>query len=472
MKPFVQRSFFTLLAAVIAWSVQAQYDDVYYDPFAPASTTSNTTSAFYDDGWADDGSGYDNQFYEWEDYTGYEYSSRIRRFHRPAGNMGYYSPAYVDRFYYDPFYYSPYAPWSYGTGVTIYMGHNPYRFHRHRYPRYRPYRTTIVYTNNPWWFYGPGYSVTTVYSYGPGWGWNNPYAWNPYGYNPYYPYGGYSWYNTGYYGGYYGGYGGYYAHCPTFYGAGPAYFTTASTGNQNTHYGPRGALASNTPQTPTASTGAGIRNNNSLSNDRLPAREIASTPVDRQMRARSESIAPTPIERGATVNPAREATVKPAVTPPVRSPQAPARSAEQPARQTEQPARSVQPPATRDQYRPYTPERTRTPQQTAPAPREPRSQPAPPPVRRTEPQRQMQPQRSTPPATSPRQQAPQQQPQRRSGGFESRNNNTSPAPSSPAPSRSVERSSPPASSGGGIQRGSSNNSSPRSTAPSRRGGGE
>lgn len=461
MKAIIQKSIFTLLAITIAWSIQAQYDDVYYDPFSPQTSTSNTTSAFYNNDWEDpESADYDNQFYEYEDYTGYEYSSRIKRFNRPYGSMGYYSPAYVDRYYYDPFSYNPYAPWSYNSGVTIYMGYNPYRQFRRAY---RPWsRTTVVYYNNPWWFYSPGYAVTTVYSYGPGWGWNNPYYWNPYAYNPYNPYG-YSWYNTGYgYGGY-GGYGGYYtsAHCPTYYGAGPAYFTNAGNNNpSNDYYGTRTGVASNTPISSTGSTGAGVRNNSALrSTASAPAKGVETNTVDRLQRGSQELSTPVRAvvpatsgdsERTRATQPTRATT--PAVSPTPRAPE------------------NVRPSER------YTPPPARTPA-TRPAPQRPTRQAEPaPPVRRTEPQRttpqrQTQPERTPRPATQPRQE--------RSGGFNApAPRQTPPAQSAPAPSnRSNDRGSsrtPTQSGDSSIQRGGNSTSPARSTTPNRnrRGGGE
>lgn len=110
---------------------------------------------------------YNNEYYD------YEYSSRIRRFHRPYGGYGYYDNCYTNYYWYD------YNPYNYGVSV---------------------------YTSYGWWYPRPwgwnvGWSWGGFYtSWGwntMGWGWNRPYGW----------YGSSYWagYNHGYNDGFYAG---------------------------------------------------------------------------------------------------------------------------------------------------------------------------------------------------------------------------------------------------------------------------
>lgn len=109
---------------------------------------------------------YNNEYYD------YEYSSRIRRFHRPYGRYGYYDNCYTNYYWYD------YNPYNYG--VSVYTSYNWW------YPR-------------PWgwnvgWSWGGWYTS---------WGWNTiGWGWSPYGW-----YGSSYWagYNHGYHDGFYAG---------------------------------------------------------------------------------------------------------------------------------------------------------------------------------------------------------------------------------------------------------------------------
>jgi uncharacterized membrane protein YgcG len=184
--------------------VQAQ-DDLYYNPATDATTSprynaprneqpvqqSGVTRTYREDGYADE--------------NGYEYSSRIRRFHRPVQTVDYYDPVFVDQYYYDP---------TYMPGATIYTyGYNDYWTWR-RWQRWQRWNTF----SGGYYDYGWGCNSASFSPWG--WGtpyyspWSNPYVFNSYyydpywtwnGYNPYY--GGYGYNSYGYHSGYYGGYG-------------------------------------------------------------------------------------------------------------------------------------------------------------------------------------------------------------------------------------------------------------------------
>ena len=79
----------------------------------------------------------DNNYYQTDDYYDYSFSSRIRRFHRPIYNTGYYGGIYTDYYWYnnDPFY----------CGTSIYYGYNwnsPY----YSYYSYSPFYFDYYYT--------------------------------------------------------------------------------------------------------------------------------------------------------------------------------------------------------------------------------------------------------------------------------------------------------------------------------------
>jgi len=109
-------AFFTLALTAPA---QAQ-DDLYYDPATDKTVTPTNNN---NDDYREEGSNVtrryngDDQYSDEDDYA-YEYSSRIRRFHRPTQVIDYYDPYYVDLYNYDP-YFLP--------GTTIYTyGYNDY----------------------------------------------------------------------------------------------------------------------------------------------------------------------------------------------------------------------------------------------------------------------------------------------------------------------------------------------------------
>ena len=201
-----------LLTLAGATAASAQFDDVYYDPSDVQETASRTYSSYddADEAYADNGnydsefvgdnrvgtaatsyedvprygeSDFDNQPITVDDYSGYEYSSRIRRFNRPYQGFGYYDPVYVDQLYYDGFgrpigqtaliYNNPYA---FNSAVRFNRFNrfntfgNPYGFNRfgRRSAFYDPFSPF----NDP--FYGGasafGWGAPNAFGYGAGWG--------------------------------------------------------------------------------------------------------------------------------------------------------------------------------------------------------------------------------------------------------------------------------------------------------------
>ncbi|MFK7924837.1 MAG: hypothetical protein AB8H47_22955 [Bacteroidia bacterium] len=164
-----------------------------------------------DDHW-DDG-------YWDEDYDEFRYSRRLRRFHSVSSvdvSWSYYDPYYTTDVYYvigtsywDDWNYA-YNPWS-----------NQSRRYGSRYGNNRSwfgggFSTTVVYTSgwNPWgyspYYYYGGYNNCGFYNYGNagyGWSsrWNNNRGWNR-GYNQGFNQGYNNGYRNGYYDGYYSGY--------------------------------------------------------------------------------------------------------------------------------------------------------------------------------------------------------------------------------------------------------------------------
>ncbi len=204
--------FLAFWVAAFGNALQAQTDDVYYDPSTdtppPADFQTTTEPANVSRGY-DDGDGqYDDDYYDYEDDYAYEYSSRIRRFHRQTVVYDYYDPFYTDLWVYDPFYL---------PGASIYVvGYDDYYTWR-RWNRWNRYNSW-----NAWGGYNPycGYGWNS-WGWGGGWNsynaWYNPYVCNNYYYDPYWTWNGYNpyynsnvWVNNNYYydnnNGHYNGY--------------------------------------------------------------------------------------------------------------------------------------------------------------------------------------------------------------------------------------------------------------------------
>eukprot|EP01026_Neomeris_dumetosa_P071673 TRINITY_DN72559_c0_g3_i1.p1 TRINITY_DN72559_c0_g3~~TRINITY_DN72559_c0_g3_i1.p1 ORF type:complete len:371 (-),score=30.85 TRINITY_DN72559_c0_g3_i1:144-1256(-) len=102
MKNYKLSTFLVALLTLAGWgALQAQYDDLYFDPDTDYEYNDSDYAA---DSYQDDYEyEYDDDEYEFDDYD-YQYSSRIRRFHRNYYGFNYYDPVYVDVAYYDPFF--------------------------------------------------------------------------------------------------------------------------------------------------------------------------------------------------------------------------------------------------------------------------------------------------------------------------------------------------------------------------------
>jgi len=177
----INKSLAWVIAAICLMAVQSAaiaQDDLYYDPSsAPVKTTTVTTTTTYTEVPNEPGNltkRYDdNDNYSDEDDYAYEYSSRIRRFHRPVQVVDYYDPFFVDLYNYDPFFL---------PGASIYTyGYNDYWTWR-RWQRWQRW--------NSWNSYDYGWGCNSI-------GWNS-WGWNTYGYN-----GWNSWNNVNVYNNYY-----------------------------------------------------------------------------------------------------------------------------------------------------------------------------------------------------------------------------------------------------------------------------
>lgn len=197
MKEKNKSLFWMLLAFFIAGlytPVHAQ-DDLYYDPAtdaapAPAVTNNNDNTEYREPSNITRRYDQDDYYDEDDDYA-YQYSSRIRRFHRPAPAIDYYDPFFVDLYYYDP-YFLP------GNSIYTY-GYNDYWSWR-RWNRAQRWNSWSSWGVGPIWSSWGWSSCYSGYN-----AWNNPWAFNNYYYDPYWtwngynPYYGNAWSNNDYY---------------------------------------------------------------------------------------------------------------------------------------------------------------------------------------------------------------------------------------------------------------------------------
>ena len=102
-----------LLVFSLNMSLNAQ-DDLYYDPSSDTKTVTTYEEDSYEPGNVTRRYDEDDDNYRDEDDYAYEYSSRIRRFHRPVQVVDYYDPFYVDLWNYDPFYLPGASIYTYG----------------------------------------------------------------------------------------------------------------------------------------------------------------------------------------------------------------------------------------------------------------------------------------------------------------------------------------------------------------------
>jgi hypothetical protein len=191
-----------LFYLILPVSLQAQ-DDLYYNPrdsrnISNVRSNATDTYAYNDSGYQGD---YDNDMYDYYDDYDYQYSTRIRRFHRVNPGFGYYDPFFVDPFFYDPFmmaYYNPFMfrpmnPWVRGHRFRMMycnswgMGYNPWGMGMGMGwgmgMGYNPWGPSWGMGYNPWGM-GMGWGMP-YYGYGMGWnswgygGWgNNPGFWD------------------------------------------------------------------------------------------------------------------------------------------------------------------------------------------------------------------------------------------------------------------------------------------------------
>ncbi|TVQ47651.1 MAG: hypothetical protein EA362_06575 [Saprospirales bacterium] len=231
----IQSILITAIIALLPISLWSQYDDLYYNP-DDFQTTTFRNNVYSDSDISFGEQEYDSQYFD--DYDFY-YTSRIRRFHRPARGIDFYDPYFVDLVYYG--YHSP--------GVTIYV--SPYRFRP-----YRPHAFSYYHWHHHDPFFNPYHS------------WHNP--WRPY--RTYRPYGSFHSYGFGFGYGYssWGSFG--YRGCPIFYTSNNYYvnnYYTSRPGTstqrpsddirsrRGTQYGPGGATGGAAPRSGRSVAGTG-----------------------------------------------------------------------------------------------------------------------------------------------------------------------------------------------------------------------
>lgn len=211
---------------------QKYEDDIYYSPNKDknGSVLKSRDTAVFRNGL--------NSNYDYVSSQDRDYTSRIRRFHRPFTSYSYWNPYYTNYWYYNPYYSQNY-----------WYNYNPYIV-------YNCVPVNYYNTFNP--YYSPNYWNYTMY-YNT-WGWN---------YNTYY-YNNWAWnYHTYYYNNYYHNY---YSPYRQHNNSPQVYNTDRS--NTNTWYGPR---------------------NNSVGNGERWASPMKQKPVDRVDILRNRNIN-TPVE--------------------------------------------------------------------------------------------------------------------------------------------------------------------------------
>jgi hypothetical protein len=281
----------------------AQYDDLYYDP----ADDTDYTSYVYEEApaakesrpYAETLPSYSQEYddYSYWDEQDYVYSSRIRRFHQPYGNFGYYDPIYTDMGFYDP--------WMM-PGSSIYIvggGFNDYR-HWRRMNRFRSFGP-FGFNNSfsPWAYRG----------------FMDPWSFNSWGayrvYDPWFdPYWGGACFNRGFGGGFGPGWGGGFGNTyfiNNYYGGSgmfnnPGYWYGNPNGTidntpSNTHYGPRSTGARTAPARTASSTelrGSGIPTIRQVEGTTRPVNP-AGIPQEDGKSIRNGQV---PVERGKDLN--------------------------------------------------------------------------------------------------------------------------------------------------------------------------
>jgi hypothetical protein len=153
----------TIMVALLLPSMVlfGQFDDLYYTPIRGGNNNfdNSQTYNYGGNGGFDDSAGYDYDNDEYDHYDDYDYqfSRRIRRFHRPNPGFGFYDP-----FFYDPFWNPWHNPWAFQP-MWIGMPMNPWM------------RPGLSLCFNRWNRFG---------GWGVGMGWGSPWGFNSWG-NPY-----------------------------------------------------------------------------------------------------------------------------------------------------------------------------------------------------------------------------------------------------------------------------------------------
>jgi hypothetical protein len=475
-----------------SFTVKAQGDDLYFNPdldivSQPAAATADGDQVMEYYGQETDDYGQEAQYNDDDEYDGYEYSSRMRRFNGQHSSSDYYDPSYTDIWYYDPTNY-----WS--PGVSIYCGNGL------DYWSYRRMRRWQRYNNSRYWndqyAFNNWMQWNSANAYGNGWNnpWNNPWS-NPYGYNnpwanPYnnpYAFGSpYSnpWCNNSWSNPYYSNpwYGGGYGYSDPYiysnYDGGGGYVNTGNNNNNNnggnnsgfgTYYGTRrygnnvvkpDAPGLSTPNsTPGMETATGIKvqpvrgqgatttpiNTNINTGKVVPAATAAeevgrtrpsSMPAqtgqqdpDGGIRTHPTETRPTETRPNTETRPADRPNNRPTSTPPVSRTDTETRPVSRPDEPATRPATRPSEPESRPATRPERPT-SRPEPESRPAPR-PESRPAPRQESRPEPRPEPRQESRPAPRAEPRQEsrpAPQRsEPASRPAESKPSNNSTKPS---------------------------------------------
>src|SRR5688572_18896228 len=98
----------SIVLACLTLTVNAQFDDVYYDPDNVVITDHEYDDNSYDGEYTEEVTYYDDEEYAYYDDYDYYYTSRIRRFQHHHSGFDFYDPWYTSYSYYDPYDYGAY----------------------------------------------------------------------------------------------------------------------------------------------------------------------------------------------------------------------------------------------------------------------------------------------------------------------------------------------------------------------------
>lgn len=186
-----------ILMVSFAWTLQAQYDDVYYN--GNSSSVRKKSRTVSNSNYGDDDLSYynsnrsDNEYYDeystqHDSYDAdnynyynedYAYTNRIRRFSRPLMGRSFYDPYYLDPWYFDPYYYTSgfgfSTPW---VSFGFYSYNDYWRWNRwNRWNRFR-YFDPWTYSYNPFGYSGFGFNNWAFNSWCPTSWYSNRYYYN------------------------------------------------------------------------------------------------------------------------------------------------------------------------------------------------------------------------------------------------------------------------------------------------------